>query len=66
MTALENTLNNLGLKNEIDQTLMFFITSDIEIYGHITESTKECFKMQNRKFPEVLNEFLETKNHQSC
>lgn len=29
-----------GLKAEIRQTLKFFIDTDIEIYGHITEETK--------------------------
>jgi len=47
-----------GLKKEIDQTLMFFVSSDLQIYGHITVSTVECFEMQNRQFPEALKEFI--------
>jgi hypothetical protein len=51
-----------GLKNEIDQTLMFFVKTDLQIYGHITADTLECFEVQKRKFPEVLKEFLTPKN----
>lgn len=51
-----------GLKKEIDQTLMFFVSSDLKIYGYITTNTVECFAVQNRKFPEALKGFINYKN----
>jgi hypothetical protein len=50
-----------GLKDEINETLFFFVESDISIYGYITESTKECFETQNVRFPYILNKTLLSK-----
>lgn len=44
-----------GLKNEINETLLFFVESDIKIYGFITKGTEEAFKTQGVKIPESLN-----------
>lgn len=51
-------MKHAGLKKEIDATLMFFIKTDINIYGKITESTKEAFKKQGVKIPEQHKRYL--------
>ncbi len=42
------------LKNEVDATLYFFLTTDLEIYGKVTESTKEAFKVQGVTLPAIF------------
>ena len=49
------------LKNEIQETLYFFIDCDLQIEGYIKESTKELFKIQKVKFPAELEEFVKYK-----
>ncbi len=51
-------MKNAGLKKEIDATLMFFVTTDINIYGKISEGTKEAFKVQGVEIPEQYKKFL--------
>jgi len=58
MTIETAILNDL--KNEVDQTLLFFCKTDILIYGRITGNTVNAFNTQGRKFPEVLKQFCET------
>lgn len=47
---MEN-VKHKGLKKEVDETLMFFIESDMKIYGKVTDSTKEAFRVQNVEIP---------------
>ncbi len=47
----ENETKPDTLKGEINKTLDWFAESDIKNCGHITESTKEVFKMQGRELP---------------
>lgn len=41
------------LKDEVEKTLDFFKTTDLAIYGKVTEGTKEAYKVQNVPFVEV-------------
>lgn len=43
-----------ALKKEIVYTLMFFVETDLLIYGFITKSTFESFQIQNVEFPKNL------------
>lgn len=43
------------LKQEIEATLLFFIQTDLEIYGFVTENTKEAFKTQGGILPKELD-----------
>ncbi len=45
------------LATEINETLMFFVTTDFNIYGFITKGTQEAFKTQNVKIPLQLLDF---------
>tara|TARA_B100002049_G_C15992556_1_gene337944 strand:+ start:167 stop:352 length:186 start_codon:yes stop_codon:yes gene_type:complete len=45
------------LKQEINETLLFFVKTDLEIYGKITADTRAAFDTQGVKFPEQLKEF---------
>lgn len=51
-------MKHAGLKKEIDATLMFFIKTDINIYGKITDGTKEAFKAQGVKIPDEYMKYL--------
>jgi hypothetical protein len=51
-------MKHAGLKQEIDATLMFFIKTDINIYGRITEGTKEAFKVQGVEIPDEYKKYL--------
>ena len=56
---MQNNNNILKeLKKEINKTLYFFVESDLNIYGFITESTINCFTTQGVKFPKKLKSFL--------
>ena len=44
-----------GLKREINSTLLFFVAMDFQMFGIVTDDTKEAFKKQGVKFPESLN-----------
>lgn len=46
------------LKKEIDATLLFFIESDITIYGKIQQGTIDAFKVQGVEIPEKFKGFL--------
>lgn len=43
-----------GLKNEINNMLIFFCQTDIKIYGHIQPGTVLAFDTQKVIFPEIL------------
>lgn len=45
-----------GLRNEINETLHFMVSTDISIYGYVTEETKSCFETQKVEFPKVLED----------
>lgn len=47
-----------GLKQEINATLMFFIDTDINIYGKISDRTKEAFKVQGVEIPKEYQKFI--------
>lgn len=47
-----------NLKSEINDTLLFFVESDLKIYGFITKGTIEAFETQNVKLPDSLNELI--------
>ncbi len=52
-------MTNTTLKNEIEQTLMFFIKTDIGTFGHVTKGTVEAYKVQNVEFPKEYIEKIE-------
>lgn len=39
------------LRDEIIEMLYFFAENDIRRYGHVTEGTKESFRVQKVKLP---------------
>lgn len=51
-------MKHAGLQQEIDATLIFFIETDINIYGKISESTKEAFKVQGVEIPKKFKKYL--------
>lgn len=44
---------NEGLVNEIKENLLFFIKTDLTIYGEITEATKKEIKIQGFELIEL-------------
>jgi len=48
-----------GLRDEVKSTLLFFIQSDMQIYGHVKKNTLEIFKVQGVVFPDQWIELLE-------
>jgi len=44
------------LKQEINETLLFFVETDLKIYGKVTADTREAFNTQGVEFPEQLKE----------
>ena len=46
------------LKQEVSNTLFFFVQGDMQIYGHITAETVKAFETQGKTFPDVLREFV--------
>ena len=44
------------LKKEINETLYFFVSTDLSIYGYVTEETINCFKTQKVTFPNSLKD----------
>lgn len=49
---------NEALKQEIKLTLMYFITTDINIYGKISDGTKKAFEVQKVEIPKEYHKFL--------
>lgn len=52
-TNVEVVEQETTLQNEVEKTLEFFKTTDLAIYGKVTESTKEAHKVQGVPFVEV-------------
>ncbi len=50
MNKIASLLNNL--KQEINETLFFFLKTDITTYGFITKGTEEAFEKQNCNIPD--------------
>lgn len=44
-------MTSAELKQELTDTLYAMIQFDREIYGHVTQETKDCFKAQGVPFP---------------
>ncbi len=40
------------LQTEIDETLLFLAQMDLNLYGYVTDGTKEAFAVQNVELPE--------------
>jgi hypothetical protein len=51
LTRLEDIMTSAELKQELTDTLYAMIQFDREIYGHVTQETKDCFKAQGVPFP---------------
>jgi hypothetical protein len=51
LTRLEDIMTSAELKQELVDTLYAMIQFDREIYGHVTQETKDCFKAQGVPFP---------------
>ena len=45
------------LKTEINETLFFFLESDLKTYGFITKSTEDAFKTQKSEIPDKFLPF---------
>ena len=46
------------LKKEISETLFFFVSMDMKLYGKISQETVSAFNTQRVKFPEILVQFV--------
>ena len=46
------------IKKEVDLFLMFFIKTDLELYGKISSATISCFKTQKVEIPEKKKKFM--------
>ena len=46
------------IKKEKEETCLFFIKTDIEIYGKISKETKNICKVQNFEIPKQFNKYL--------
>ena len=44
-------MTSAELKQELVDTLYAMIQFDREIYGHVTQETKDCFEAQGVPFP---------------
>lgn len=45
------------LKKEISETLFFFVSMDMKLYGKISKETVSAFNTQRVQFPEILIQF---------
>ena len=45
-----NKSKNPELKKEIDLMVNFFIKTDLEIFGHVTDSTKAAIIAQRKRY----------------
>jgi len=46
------------IKKEKEETCLFFIKTDIEIYGKISKETQNICKVQNFEIPKQFNKYL--------
>jgi hypothetical protein len=47
-----------SLKTAKEESCLYFIKTDIEIYGKISEETKNVCKVQNFEIPKQYNKYL--------
>jgi hypothetical protein len=48
----------VGLKNEIDETVIWLLESDLNIYGEIRQGAVDAAKMQGTPIPKALVEYI--------
>lgn len=46
------------LKEEVETTLIFIAEMDIDLHGHISQSTLECFEIQKVELPEEYKKYV--------
>jgi len=42
------------LKKEVTATLFFFVVTDLQLFGKVTEATKKAFEVQNKTLPAIF------------
>lgn len=50
--------NPSTLKSEVEQTLMFFLETDLSLYGKVTRGTLDAFNVQKVPFPKDSEHLL--------
>jgi hypothetical protein len=45
------------LKKEITETLFFFLITDLQIYGKVTQATKKAFEAQKVTLPAIFSNY---------